>query len=70
MAEELKKAPMKLPPATYEVKITVEAVFDQSVGPEASKLWDASGITIALTDLLRHLIKSPKIIPIQSISTN
>ena len=50
MAEELKKAPMKLPPATYVVKITVEAVFDQSVGPEASKLWDASGITIALTE--------------------
>ncbi len=37
MAEELKKAPMKLPPATYVVKITVEAVFDQSVGPEAGK---------------------------------
>ena len=37
MAEELKKAPMKLPPATYVVKITVNAVFDQSVGPEAGK---------------------------------
>jgi predicted pyridoxine 5'-phosphate oxidase superfamily flavin-nucleotide-binding protein len=37
MAAELKKAPMKLPPATYVVKITVEAVFDQSVGPEAGK---------------------------------
>ncbi len=37
MAAELKKAPMKLPPATYVVKITVEAVYDQSVGPEAGK---------------------------------
>ena len=37
MAEELKKAPMKLPPATYVVKIMVEAVYDQSVGPEAGK---------------------------------
>ena len=37
MAEELKKAPMRLPPATYVVKITVNAVFDQSVGPEAGK---------------------------------
>jgi predicted pyridoxine 5'-phosphate oxidase superfamily flavin-nucleotide-binding protein len=37
VSEELKKAPMKLPPATYVVKITVDAVFDQSVGPEAGK---------------------------------
>jgi uncharacterized protein len=37
MAEELKKVPMKLPPATYVVKITVDSVFDQSVGPEAGK---------------------------------
>lgn len=37
VAEELKKAPMKLPPATYVVKITVEAVYDQSVGPDAGK---------------------------------
>ena len=37
MAKKLKKAPMKLPPATYVVKITVEAVYDQSVGPEAGK---------------------------------
>jgi uncharacterized protein len=37
VAEELKKAPMKLPPATYVVKIAVNAVFDQSVGPEAGK---------------------------------
>jgi hypothetical protein len=37
MADELKKAPMKLPPATYVVKITVDAVYDQSVGPEAGK---------------------------------
>jgi len=37
MKEELKKAPIKLPPATYVVKITVDSVFDQSVGPEAGK---------------------------------
>ena len=37
MAAELKQAPMKLPPATYVVKITVEAIYDQSVGPEAGK---------------------------------
>jgi predicted pyridoxine 5'-phosphate oxidase superfamily flavin-nucleotide-binding protein len=37
IAEELKKAPIKLPPATYVVKITVDAVYDQSVGPEAGK---------------------------------
>jgi len=37
MADELKKAPMKLPPATYVVKITMDAVYDQSVGPEAGK---------------------------------
>jgi len=37
MAEELKKAPMKLPPLQYVVQITVEAVYDQSVGPEAGK---------------------------------
>jgi predicted pyridoxine 5'-phosphate oxidase superfamily flavin-nucleotide-binding protein len=37
MAAELKKAPMKLPPATYVVKITVDSVYDQSVGPEAGK---------------------------------
>jgi uncharacterized protein len=37
VSEELKKAPKKLPPATYVVKITVDAVFDQSVGPDAGK---------------------------------
>ena len=37
MAEEIKKAPMKLPPLQYVVQITVEAVYDQSVGPEAGK---------------------------------
>jgi uncharacterized protein len=37
MAEILKKAPQKLPPATYVVKITVDSVYDQSVGPEAGK---------------------------------
>jgi len=37
VAEMLKKAPHKLPPATYVVKITVDSVYDQSVGPEAGK---------------------------------
>ena len=37
MGEEIKKAPMKLPPLLYVVQITVEAVYDQSVGPEAGK---------------------------------
>lgn len=37
VSEELKKAPKQLPPATYVVKITVDAVFDQSVGPDAGK---------------------------------
>ena len=37
VAEEIKKAPMKLPPLHYVVQITVEAVYDQSVGPEAGK---------------------------------
>ena len=35
--EEIKKAPMKLPPLQYVVRITVEAVYDQSVGPDAGK---------------------------------
>jgi len=37
MSEELKKAPMKLPPLQYVVRITVAAVYDQSVGPDAGK---------------------------------
>jgi len=37
MAEQLKKAPMELPPLQYVVHITVESVYDQSVGPEAGK---------------------------------
>lgn len=37
VSDELKKVPMKLPPPTYVVKITVEKVYDQSVGPEAGK---------------------------------
>ena len=35
MAEGLKKAPIELPPLQYVVHITVESVYDQSVGPEA-----------------------------------
>lgn len=35
--KQLKELPMKLQPAHYVVKITVESVFDQSVGPEAGK---------------------------------
>jgi len=37
MVEVLKQSPMKFPPPKYAVKITVESVFDQSVGPEAGK---------------------------------
>ena len=37
VAEELKKAPMKLPPVNYVVKITVDSIYDQSVGPDAGK---------------------------------
>ena len=37
MAEGLKKAPMDLPPLQYVVHITVETVYDQSVGSEAGK---------------------------------
>jgi len=36
-AEDLKKAPMKLPPLKYVVKIAVEAIYDQSVGPQAGQ---------------------------------
>ncbi len=36
-AKQLKESPMKLPPIHYVVKIAVESVYDQSVGPEAGK---------------------------------
>jgi len=36
-SKQLKDAPISLPPLHHVVKITVEAVFDQSVGPEAGK---------------------------------
>lgn len=37
MAEGLKQSPKQLPPLQYVVYITVESVYDQSVGPEAGK---------------------------------
>ena len=37
VSEQLKKAPMKLPPVRYVVKITVDSIYDQSVGPDAGK---------------------------------
>ncbi len=37
MVEILKQAPMPLPPPKYVVKISVQAIFDQSVGPGAGK---------------------------------
>jgi hypothetical protein len=37
MAAQLKGSPKGLPPLQYLVKITVQAVFDQSVGPDAGK---------------------------------
>lgn len=35
--EMLKKMPTQLPPPKYVVKIAVEAIYDQSVGPQAGK---------------------------------
>lgn len=35
--EELSKSPKQLPPPIYVVRITVGAVYDQSVGPDAGK---------------------------------
>jgi len=37
VVEQLKQAPMKLPPVNYVVKITVESIYNQSVGPDAGK---------------------------------
>jgi predicted pyridoxine 5'-phosphate oxidase superfamily flavin-nucleotide-binding protein len=36
-SKQLKESPKNLPPVHYVVKITVDAVFDQSVGAEAGK---------------------------------
>jgi len=36
-SEQMKAAPKALPPVHHVVKITVESVFDQSVGPDAGK---------------------------------
>jgi len=35
--EALKKAAPQLPPAKYAVKVTVDAIFNQSAGPEGGK---------------------------------
>jgi len=37
MAKQLKGSPKRLPPLQYLVKIAVDAVYDQSAGPEAGK---------------------------------
>ena len=37
VATDLKKAPMQLPPLNYVVKISVDSIYDQSVGPDAGK---------------------------------
>lgn len=37
MAEALKKAPQELPPLQYVVYITVDSIYDQSVGPKAGE---------------------------------
>lgn len=37
MAEAIKQHPAKLPPPKYVVKITVEAIYNQSLGPDAGK---------------------------------
>ena len=36
-SKQLKESPKGLPPLHHVVKITVDAVFDQSVGPDAGK---------------------------------
>jgi predicted pyridoxine 5'-phosphate oxidase superfamily flavin-nucleotide-binding protein len=36
-AKRIKESPKGLPPVQHVVKITVEAVFDQSAGPDAGK---------------------------------
>ena len=36
-SKQLSESPKGLPPLHHVVKVTVEAVFDQSVGPEAGK---------------------------------
>jgi hypothetical protein len=37
MLEELKKLPRKMPNPRYAVRITVQAIFDQSMGPNGGK---------------------------------
>ena len=37
VVEQLKKVPMKLPPLSYVVMITVDSIYDQSIGPDAGK---------------------------------
>jgi len=37
MAEQIKQSAPSLPPPMYVVKIAVDSVFDQSVGPDAGK---------------------------------
>ena len=37
VAERVKKASNVMPPLKYVVKITVDSIYDQSVGPEAGK---------------------------------
>ena len=36
-ALDLKKVPMQLPPLNYVVKISVDSIYDQSIGPDAGK---------------------------------
>lgn len=36
-AETIKKHPAQLPPPKYVVRITVDSIYDQSLGPEAGK---------------------------------
>ena len=37
MAEAIKQMPRPMPPLKYVVRITVDAVYDQSAGPDAGK---------------------------------
>jgi predicted pyridoxine 5'-phosphate oxidase superfamily flavin-nucleotide-binding protein len=36
-SKQLKKSPRPMPPVNHVVRITIDAVFDQSVGPNAGK---------------------------------
>ena len=44
MAEALKNSPKKRPPIQYVVRVSVDSVFDQSVGPDGGKTDRVAGL--------------------------